>query len=488
VTTERNGRDGSDGGGAGGAGEDAAAEAVRVRGVYATALTRLLLDAGFGIADPSEAIRRRFDATFHDGGHAVAVAATDDRQGVGVAGEPGDVGRVRSRLAGVGRDALDWDDPAPPGAVFDGRVAETLGGGAAVDLGDVEGYLPYDATADRIEVGDEHRLAVVEPAPPWDDRRPELDTTVRVPVGPATLIRGDDVIAVEGADEDARELAGLVDLLGLEPPAGWGIRFGDGAAGLGTDALSTVADRARDRARRLEASLAAGVDPPAPVSRPNAGAWVWFGRESRFALDERRRAVTTTMPGHHRIKAGAEAASAGVDFVEALCEPAGEFPFEVVAGQFGPNVGDVLRIEHGKPDGRLLTLGRGRVVEREGPAVTIERELTSAGSYDGLGTPREPGDTAVTKLKEGRWWYATTYTGTDGELKGTYLNVCTPLECFPGAVRYVDLHVDVVKRPDGSVERVDGAALDDAVEEGNVPAALAENARSVAAGLESAIG
>ncbi|PSQ59670.1 MAG: RNA-binding protein, partial [Halobacteriales archaeon SW_9_67_25] len=66
-------------------------------------------------------------------------------------------------------------------------------------------------------------------------------------------------------------------------------------------------------------------------------------------------------------------------------------------------------------------------------------------------------------------------------------NVCTPVEVFPEEVRYVDLHVDVVRTPDGTVRRVDDDELDAAVEAGNVPEALAEKAREVAGALENAL-
>jgi predicted RNA-binding protein associated with RNAse of E/G family len=61
------------------------------------------------------------------------------------------------------------------------------------------------------------------------------------------------------------------------------------------------------------------------------------------------------------------------------------------------------------------------------------------------------------------------------------------VEVFPREVRYVDLHVDVVKHADGTVERVDDDELDEAIDAGEVPESLAEKARSVATALESAL-
>ncbi|WP_460561778.1 ribonuclease FAU-1 family protein [Halorubrum pallidum] len=487
----------------------------RVRGIYTTALTRLLLEADHEVVDASAPIRRRFDAAFPNVPPDVRVETTADRQGVGAYGDPEATAVLRDLLAGVGLDTLAWTDPTPPGAVLDGEVTETLGGGAVVRLrvddegaedtegGDpatAEGYLPYGDVDDRVESGDPVRVQVRASAAPWTDRRPELDGSLRV---------GGDLVALEPGsgtrvdvrnDAAARELSGMVDLLGLEPPDGWRAAWKPPAVDAGTDELDAGLRRAVEATERLDSAVdaAGGVGVlddrdrlrDGPIATPNAGFWVWFGRESRFGLDGARREVTATMPGHHRVKAGAADASAGVDLAEALCEPDpdAEFPFGVVTDAFGPNDGDALRIEHGKPDGRVITLGEGTVtaVEADG-TVTVEREMTGGGTYDGLGVQREAGDVAETSLKEGRWWYPTTYRGGDGTVRGTYVNVCTPVEVFPDAARYVDLHVDVVKRPDGTVERVDDDVLRGAVAADDVSEPLAEKARSVAEALENAL-
>jgi Ribonuclease G/E len=254
------------------------------------------------------------------------------------------------------------------------------------------------------------------------------------------------------------------------------------------ETLRAALERAVGVAEALDTVRGEAVGDPGRRITPTATSWLWFGRKSRFTLDERRREVTTTMPGHHRTKAASEAASAGVDFAEALCTPDGEFPFDVVTRQFGPVEGDSVSIGHGKPDGRLVTLGRGDVVEHDPDGtIAVRRELSGGGTYDGLGVAREAGDVALTKFREGRWWYPTVYRSRDGDLRGTYVNVCTPVECFPDQVRYVDLHVDVIKHADGTVERVDDDELDAAVEAGTLSEALAEKARQVASSLENAL-
>ncbi len=466
---------------------------VRVRGVYTTALTHLLE----GVVQASPPIRERFDADFPDEPADVQIDTTRDRQGVCVVGETDRVQDVHETLTDLGRDTLSWTASLPSGAVYAGEVTETLGGGAVVDVGDGEGYLPFGATSRRIQTGDRLRVQVADPRPPWGDGRPELDTTVRVEGGLASLVRGRS----SGSNGPA-----LADVLPVDPPEGWGVDWSQGADDAGLDALGDVLESLSDRATALDDALADTPDPtdaaPHRYWDGESTRWVWFGRESRFALDGIRGEVTATMPGHHRIKAGSRKASAGVDFVEAVCDdlgneadpetasdPDGAFPFGAVTRQFGPQVGDTVAIAHGKPDGRCFDLGPGDVVECDADGtVTVEREMTPGGTYDALGVERRAGDVATTKIREGRWWYPTVYRSAEGERRGTYVNVCTPVEVFPDECRYVDLHVDVVKHADGTVERVDDDELDEAVDAGEVPETLAEKARSVAAAVESALG
>ena len=469
--------------------------AVRIRGIYTTALTELLTDAGYDVVQASPPIRDRFDATFPDTPADVTVETTADRQGVGITGQADAVAGVAEIVGDLERDTFTWTDRTPRSSVFDGVVDRTTGGGAIVDLGESgEGYLPFDAVDAYVDDGDVRRVQVTSPTPPWNRDRPELAGTLHVPGGIATLVADESRLVV---DAPAEELARTTEILSTTVPGDWGVRWERRAVDAGFDVLDAALERAVDRATALEAAL---PDPPpsdetAPraLATPEATMWCWFGRESRFALDEVRRRVTTTMVGHHRIKAADERASAAVDFVESIQDDGalaadGEFPVQTVMDHFGPAEGDRVSIGHGKPNGPLLVLGRGTVVERSADGtITVRRELTGGGTYDALDVDIEDGDVAITTFVEGRWWYPTVYRDESGERKGTYVNVGTPIELFPGAVRYVDLYVDVIKHGDGTVERVDDDELDDAVADGLVSSSLADTARTVAGSIEQAL-
>lgn len=456
---------------------------VRIRGIYATALTHLLRETDHRIVQASQPIRERFDGEFPIEEYDIAVETTDERQGVGIHGNPAAVNAVTDHLTGIEIDTFDWSAALPCETVFTGRVTETQRNGAVVDCGSSSGFLPYSNVDEYIEDGDRLDGQVSEPVPPWSDDRPVLDTHFEVGGGLVNLVR--DGSTNESGRPGAT--ADLTDILPNDPPDGWRARWTAASEDAVFEELSEALAAASERATTIDATLADAPESGSEVLRNGcATTWIWFGRTSRFALDDARRAVCPTMAGHHRIKAGDEKASAAVAFAETMCDPDGtdDFPFAVVAQQFGPQEGKSVRLVHGKPDGRKIVLGEGEVTDRDGATITVRREMTPGGSYDALGVERRAGDVAVTRLTEGQWWYPTVYQGMDGEHRGTYVNICTPVELFPDAARYVDLYVDVVRHADGRIERVDDDELDTAVTNGAVSETLAETAREVAERIE----
>ena len=463
---------------------------VRVRGIYATALTQLFREADHAVVQASPPIRERFESEFAVEESDITIETTDDRQGIGIHGDSTAVSTATTYLSGLEADTFSWPADMPREAVFAGQVSETLRSGAVVDCGTSSGFLPYSNTERQVEEGARLRVQVSEPVPPWSDDRPVLDTQLEVGGSLIHLMRDGSV------DTSAQPgtAAGLADILPNDPPDGWRARWMDASEQAEFAALSDALASASDRATAIDAALSdtpESADESGILWSGPATAWLWFGRASRFRLDDVRRSVCSTMTGHHRIKAGSAEASTAVGFVEAVCDPDGamesEFPFDTVVRQFGPAENDDVRIVHGKPDGSRITLGEGVVTDRDASSVTVRREMTAGGTYDALGIERRAGDIAITKLTEGKWWYPTIYRDGDGERRGTYVNICTPVEIFPDAARYVDLYVDVVKHADGQIERVDDTELETAVSEGHVSETLAETAREVADTLENAL-
>ncbi len=137
-----------------------------------------------------------------------------------------------------------------------------------------------------------------------------------------------------------------------------------------------------------------------------------------------------------------------------------------------PAIGSLIEVEHVKLDGKVFYLGSALIqnLDYNSSRVSVQfrRDFIKKGVYDGLEIPKEPGDYAVTEVNIGEWHFETRYFSRDGQLKGVYVNLNTPVEFYPFGIRYVDLEVDVCMWPDGKVETLDEEKLEKAMEEGLV--------------------
>ena len=148
--------------------------------------------------------------------------------------------------------------------------------------------------------------------------------------------------------------------------------------------------------------------------------------------------------------------------------------------------GAPVSIVHAKPWKRTITM-RGTVASWDGELLTVERTFAAGGQYDSLHVPKLAGDWGTIEVPRGGWILRRAYFRRDGSLIGELFNIQTPAEIDARGVRYVDLEVDVVRRPDGSVAIVDEDDLDAAVRAGGLRPELAERAREVARRLAAVL-
>jgi len=123
-----------------------------------------------------------------------------------------------------------------------------------------------------------------------------------------------------------------------------------------------------------------------------------------------------------------------------------------------------------KLDGKVFHLGPALVeaFDPDEASIRFRRVFRRPGVYDGLKTPKDPDDYAITEARLDEWHFKTQYFSRDGEIKGTYINLNTPIELYPYAIRYIDLEADVCVWPDGRVETLDVEKLEEALTKGLV--------------------
>ena len=214
-----------------------------------------------------------------------------------------------------------------------------------------------------------------------------------------------------------------------------------------------------------------------------------FPSGSKVALDSLRSKVSPTVDGHHQLKSVAsdrveEAESLLADSPESRPEISRHLREDLVYRQYQP--GRSVQIEHIKPMGELVNLAEGKILGFAKSTLVMKRVFSGGRFlYDGLGVYKEEGDYAITEAEENSWVLEHRYYSDDGRLKGELHNVNTPIELYPGRIRYVDLEVDVVKPAEGSPRIIDVDRLDEAVEKGYVSESLAAKAIAVARETEA---
>ena len=82
------------------------AKAIKIRGIYTTAFTRLLLDSGYRIADPSPEIRQRFKLGPAPKAADSLLKDREDHQGIDLIGEADGISRLLKTIQETLMDAV----------------------------------------------------------------------------------------------------------------------------------------------------------------------------------------------------------------------------------------------------------------------------------------------------------------------------------------------------------------------------------------------
>ena len=448
----------------------------RVRGVYSTALTKLLLDEGFEIVQPSVTIRERFGLKESDESPDLDVYDRRDRQGVQALGKSEPIKTFKSLLQSRLDDVIVREWSVTVDGIYKGliRGVDSTTHRILVNLGPATGRVAEEEVSDpslrHVVVQVERRFLGA--------KEPLLTTKIKVPGKYAILLPGQEV-KVSRKIRDPRKRSRLCELGKELNLPNWGILWRTASEDQPSEILKNeIANLVKDGEAILRRTEE--VEAPAILWEGNHFMDVEFPSLSKRGLDDVRRSVAPTLEGHHYYKACGGAVSPALDMAEKLLEkgyPIGEVEelFEQTIEAEYPTTGSIIEIDHVKPGGRVFHLGRALVEAyyEDETAIRLRRDFRKEGVYDGLGTRKEPGDYAVTEAKIGDWHFKTRYFSKDGRHKGTYINLNTPIELYPWGIRYVDLEVDVCIWPNGEVETLDEERLEKAAEEGLIIGKLA---------------
>lgn len=444
---------------------------VKVRGIYATALTKLLIEKGFKIVDPSPEIAHRLnlDENLDEEPDVKIRSDSYDRHRIYIeGGEKACIAVIQSIREEVPSLAV-FKPKFDPYSIYVGRVIANTMEGLIVDIGEAYGVL-HD-TFKTYHVGD--FILVQIQTPTWIGT-PKLSDRITLR-GTFTAIQpGSGVEFNPKIEGEARStLLGLASNLGLK---GFKIRFQKYKPGQPlTPLIEELKNLVSEYTAIAEETRKTLV--PRKVRHGVKAFKIEFSSISKKRLDEIRRSVAATVEEHHSLKSVQEL-SRIVDFAEYAISKglATEFVSRLLRSYVDNLIQTGCRIEfeHSTLTGRVVKLRPGSAVFSNGKLLIVKRVFSGSGFYDGLGIPISPGDYGYTVVEAGSWFIRHGYFSPDNSFKGEYVNLNTPPEVLPGRIRYLDLAVDLVRKPDGSIEVLDLDKLEAAFEEDVITESLYE--------------
>jgi len=443
---------------------------VKIRGIYATALTQLLKENGVDIIQPSSVIDQRFDIN-GTGSATTIVYDKDDLNGITISGsnatEVTDI--IFKKLTDSAVKKMEI------GEIYCGKIKriEKQNNQIIVDLGDEEGILPFQSYWGFLKEGEK---VLVQVKGRYRSKK-ILSTKLRIFGQNAILIK-DGFTKISRYIKTESEKKKLEKINSEFSGKGWGILWKSFAEGKSEDELRKEIEHLYSQEKEISEKF----NQMNEVGLIKEGVKIYtieFGAISKKELDDLRKKVITTIPGHHFLKSGNY--SIVVDFAESL----ENIDYNIISNKLnkvlmknGPHPGKYYEIIQKKVNGRDIIL-KGFVESFDGEELTIKRKLYAGKKYDGIGGQIMQGDYALTKINPNSWIVKHTYFDKNGIQKGVYFNINTPVEIYPAFARYIDLEVDVVKKGD-TKEIIDKDKLERVLSDGIIKKELADKAMEIA--------
>lgn len=424
----------------------------RVRGIYSTALSKILHDNGVELVDVTEPIARRLDIDTKRGLPADVTVKTDESNAsqILILGFPKEVVEVSDILENTVPQVITYKPKIGLYAAFKTVVKERRGRDCIVETPVGEAIL---VDHDSCNVGEEVEVTVVKiPVKPGE--KMVVSSKVRV-IGKYAIVGRGSGVSFSSFIRNKSRITQLLNVSTKYIRNGFSIRWRSNAdeAPL-TDIVSELPELI-SKLGKLEESLH-GSGPLEVVYQGEYMRLLELTYNSKLYLDGVRRSVTPTAPYHHMLRSGEGSLSAVVDLLDIIAEkvqPA--LLIEWIRKWIVKRLSDRkdIILYHRRLSNNDIVLGKATAIEcdvSKGLKVKLLRNVKSKGVYDGLGALKEPGDVIETEISEGKWYIVHRYFTRDNVLKGLYVNINTPPEMHPsGCIKYIDLGVDIVKDSNG---------------------------------------
>lgn len=444
---------------------------IRVRGVYATAIAKILLEKGHNVVHASKKIRERFKLKETKTPPQVTVKDIESKHGVIVLGDYEEANNIYSMLLKYLPEVFSWKSKIPHHAIIKGVVIKSLRDRSVVDLGRYKGELD-----EVLDEGEEVIVDVSRPLlPPSNTAKLSRNYTIYGKYSALIYgLKGKVIVSRHIVDPKIkRNLQMLANLMKIK--GNWGIKWRSSAILAKIDDLMVDVQETQKKAEEI-LRKAEKAKPGEMVYEGRFFGIIGFTSQTRKFLDEVRDEITPTLIGHHTFKSMDNNLVGLVDYSEYLLtrnisdrSKLSKAFLEYLVEYFKEN--KRLEIEHiSLLSNDIKTLTPGTVMKlsiRNGHIYGIvKRVLKGKGVLDGLNVFKERGDYDLMEFSTESYILIHKYYSKSGAFKGVYLNINTPPEISCGKIRYYDLEVDVVITAEGEAKIIDEKKLRKTYEEG----------------------
>lgn len=456
---------------------------VRVRGITATAVSKILLDRGYRIVQASNIIRERFNLSPDTSPADVTVKDADEDELL-VLGFYGHADKVYEDLVEVLEYPIKWVSPVGLHSIHVGLVRERVGDKCIVEIGNnVKGILPNCNT----DIG-KKVLVGVSKAPIKPGEEAFLTRYIRVVGEYVSLIYGKPSLTISEhvRDQDKRDYL-LAIAMSKIMGSGLGVHLRSSSMYAGKEEIEEEIDALKQKLQDILEKARSIEDAPKIVYEGEFIGLIGLTSLAKEKLDKYREQVVPTVTKHHSLKSCGDIMSDIVDYSEILLKHG--VPREAVHAALTEYIIEKMkppmkiRIIHKRPDGATYTLSPGIIHEAaksgRGVKIIVKRTIRNAGLYDGLNIEKKPGDIDYMIVEENSWIISHNYY-RGSEWLGSYININTPPEILPRTIKYHDLLIDVVVKSGGEAKIIDEDELRAYYEKGVISKKLYEKALETA--------
>lgn len=443
---------------------------VRVRGIYSTAISKILNENGIELVDVTPSIASRLKISENRGVPADVTVKTenDNLSQIMLIGFPEAVDKVSEILETNIPDMLVFRPLTGLYATFktrilgyEGRECVALspwGKAVLVDYKECTQNKEIPATTIKLITNKDSKIVLSE--------------NIRI-VGKYAIIGRGSNITFSHFIRNRKRISELIDVSAKYVREGYSIRWRSNAdeANL-LDIMSELEELTRkydELVKRVQKAPLLEV-----MYEGESARFYELTYNSKIFLDNVRKEVCPTIFLHHFFKSFDVRDSNLVGLLDVLSakvsrDEEDKLVFKWFLSELRERKEAI--IEHKKMSGKLIFMKGliNEVTEEETPALMLKRAIRTQGVYDGLNIPKEVGDVALTTVRMGAWHIKHEYFSKEGKFKGAYVSFNTPAEIlYTGRIRYIDLEVDLVRVRDLGCRLTDTKAFHELLAGGTI--------------------